>query len=120
MRISTFLDSPYGLAVMQLFAFEQDNMELRTTLTQIRRVRDAVLYQVLVSAKKRNEFRQDTDIDMLAELFPAALMTRAMVRKTSIDLPYMERLVDFLLQPCWKTNKTSTKTLLKKQMKREG
>lgn len=96
-RTARFLATPHGLAVMRLFTIDEGDAELRATMEGIRQPRDAVLREVIERAKMSGEISPDTDSEMLAELLPAALLTRAVVLLQPIDRAFIERLVDFLL-----------------------
>lgn len=95
-RTARFIETTHGLAVMRLFVDDSDD-ELRETLLRVRAPRDAALRAVLDDAVRSGELSASANRKMIAELLPAAILTRALVHRAPIDRAYIEELVDFLL-----------------------
>lgn len=91
MRVSRFLETAHGLAVMRLFVDDHGSAELTAVLEELRAVRDDALHRAL----SRQGLGQ-RDVELLGELLPAALLNQALVRKRPLSRQYVTRLAEFL------------------------
>jgi AcrR family transcriptional regulator len=90
-RVSRFLETSHGLAVLRLFVDDHGSAELEQVLREIREARDAGFVRALTALGLGRD-----EVAMLKDLLPAALLNRALVLKAPLSRHYITALADFL------------------------